>query len=199
MGYFTLSFLLFISLLCSSCSKPSSVVADVGRVLSDKSSVSSDIAIQPDVCGVWLMRDKSNNNSPQSIVCFYKNKSDGLFYGKMIAIFDDNSPKIIDTIQKPIERSKGIEGAPFLCGLDFLFRFAPSSNNRLLGHVIDPDNGSIFRCEVWYDQQKSSLVVRGELLIFGESMYLTRFDKKNLPFNFESANLNADLSFLKGR
>ena len=124
---------------------------------------------QTDIGGKWFVPDDDNPAQPQSIVLFYK-KPDGTFAAKMVAIYHDG--KIDDTEAAPKERAKKIDGNPFLCGLDFIWGLALDADSaRYAGKVIDPDSGKTYKCEVWFDTQKQTLVVRGELLIFGVNQY----------------------------
>ena len=146
-----------------------------------------------DILGFWTIPDKDKNNAPESVVYFYVSKDDGRVYCKMIAIYDGD--KIVDTLEKPVERAKGISGSPFLCGLDFIFGLEKNGPNRYSGHVVNPDDGSIYRCHVWVDTSSGRLVVRGELLVFGVNEYWDAFDKKDLPFKFNAENLTPNTPF----
>lgn len=124
---------------------------------------------QTDIGGKWFVPDDDNPAQPQSIVLFYK-KPDETFAAKMVAIYHDG--KIDDTEAAPKERAKKIDGNPFLCGLDFIWGLALDADSaRYAGKVVDPDSGKTYKCEVWFDTQKQTLVVRGELLIFGVNQY----------------------------
>ncbi len=124
---------------------------------------------QADIGGKWYVPDDNNQAQPQSIVLFYK-KPDNTFAAKMVAIYHDG--KIDDTEAAPKERAKKIDGNPFLCGLDFIWGLALDANSaRYSGRVIDPDSGKTYKCEVWFDTKRQTLVVRGELLIFGVNQY----------------------------
>ena len=150
-----------------------------------------------DILGCWLIVDRENGNAPESVVYFYTNPGDGLVYCKMLTIFDDQS-KMSDTLYKPLERAKGIKGSPYLCGMDFIFGLA-KGRQSYSGHVINPDTGSVYRCEVWFDMEKKLLVVRGELLIFGKNEYWEAFDEKKLPFDISKVTLAPNTPFARGR
>ena len=133
------------------------------------------------VDGVWLMFDRSNKNEPESVVAVYERGGKRFF--RMLAIYHNG--KIDDTIEKPVERAKGIAGNPPLCGMDFVWDLTPAADGKLAGRVINPDDGRVYKCKVWYEASKGRLVLRGELLIFGESEYLAPFDETRLPFKID--------------
>lgn len=130
-----------------------------------------------DVEGFWLIQDTDNGNKPESIVYVYQ--YGGAYYCKMVAIYDENTGKIDDTIAKPKERADGISGKPFLCGLDFIWGLKPSGG-RLSGSVIDPSSGSIYDCYVWYSKSVGKLAVRGEWFIFGQTQYWVKIAEKDI-------------------
>lgn len=133
-----------------------------------------------DIDGFWLVPDDDNGDKIQSAVVVYEYK--GQRYCKMLTIYDEDTEKLTETIKKPIERAQGIQGNPYLCGLDFIWGLKYDENSkRYKGHVVDPDSGNVYRCKVWYDSDKKMLVVRGELFVFGENEYWPPADTKFLP------------------
>ncbi len=142
------------------------------------------------VDGCWLLRDKKGE--PETVVgVFDKN---GVCAVKMLAIYHNG--KIDDTIQKPIERAKGIKGNPPLCGLDFAWNLK-ESKGKYVGSVVNPDDGKIYSCKLWFDTKKSRLVLRGELFVFGENEYLEQFDISKLPFKISISELKSNPPFVK--
>lgn len=142
------------------------------------------------VDGVWLMLDKDANNEPESVIVVYERG--GLRFAKMVAIYHNG--KIDDTIEKPLERAKGLAGNPPLCGLDFVWNLKLSDGGKYVGKVVNPDDGGVYRCKLWVDVASQKLVLRGELFIFGESEYLVPFDAAKLPFKLDISKLSTVLS-----
>lgn len=138
------------------------------------------------VDGVWLMLDKDANNEPESVIVVYE--SGGMRFAKMVAIYHNG--KIDDTIEKPLERAKGLAGNPPLCGLDFVWNLKPSDGGKYVGKVVNPDDGGVYRCKLWVDVSSQRLVLRGELFVFGESEYLVPFDAAKLPFKIDISKLS---------
>ncbi len=127
-----------------------------------------------DIEGYWQVVD---GGKPQSIVFVYEHG--GFFYMRMIAIYEDG--KVRETIADPKEASKGIDGAPKICGLDFIWNLRPEGEKFVDGKVIDPDDGKVFDCEAWYDSKKNALIMRGKLLIFHEDEHWPRLEPKDVP------------------
>jgi len=129
--------------------------------------------------GFWLIRD--SDGAPDSVVAVYEKNGAGYF--RMVAIFHNG--KIDDTIFRPLERSKGIAASPYLCSFDFVWNLKIQSDGKYSGRVVDPDDGSVYRCEVWVNGKNKKLVLRGEVLIFGESEEFEAYDAKKLPFKID--------------
>ncbi len=127
--------------------------------------------------GFWQITD--NRGTPQSIAVVYGH--DGLFFCRMIAIYDDKTGKLSETAENATERAKGIKGKPLLVGLDFIWNLKPGNGRHYRGTVINPDDGHTYVCKVWYDEQRKKLAVRGELLLFGQNQYWPPVDPQNLP------------------
>lgn len=138
------------------------------------------------VDGVWLMLDKDADNEPESVIVVYERG--GLRFAKMVAIYHNG--KIDDTIEKPLERAKGLAGNPPICGLDFVWNLKPSDGGKYVGKVVNPDDGGVYRCKLWVDVPSQRLVLRGELFVFGESEYLVPFDAAKLPFKLDISKLS---------
>lgn len=127
--------------------------------------------------GYWQIVEDKN---PEAIALVYQ--QDGVHYIRMVALYDDAGKKITETIADPQEKAKGLSGNPYLCGLDFIWGLKPESNGkRFKGTVTDPDSGSSYTCEVWFDEHKKQLVVRGELLVFGENQYWPPIKEEDVP------------------
>lgn len=131
------------------------------------------------VAGYWIIPDE-NTKKPESVAYFYE--SGGAYYARMVLLFDDKSGEVSETISAPKEIAQGLKDRPKLLGLDFIFGLkADKSKSRLKGKVVNPDDGMVFDCEVWFDDKKNCLVVRGELFIFGKNNYWMRIAASEIP------------------
>lgn len=168
----------------------SAVLASLACMLAASCSKSDGSAFPPvpvvekaDIDGLWLMYD---GDEPETVVAVYPRG--GKRYAKMVAIYHDS--KMDDTIEKPIERAKGLDGKPPLCGLDFVWDLIPSSDGKFVGKVVNPDDGGVYRCKLWLDADSKKLVLRGELFVFGANEYLVPFEQSKLPFKLDIAKLS---------
>jgi hypothetical protein len=178
-----------LSILMSACGKSDGAGRGSQHMPQIEISKSSDALADSKIDGVWLLLDRGNNYAPESVVVVY-NKN-GRRYMKMVAIY--HGDKIDDTMEKPLEKAKGIDGNPPLCGMDFVWDLVPADGGKYVGHVVDPDSGSVYKCKVWYDESKKKLVMRGELLIFGENEYLVPFDINKLPFKIDISKFSPNI------
>ncbi len=137
-----------------------------------------------DIEGFWKTMDK-NTGKPRCIVALYPYQ--GMYYGRIIATFDENG-KMADTIYKPQKRAPGVWGNPYYCGLDLLWNLQ-NNGNRYKGKIIDPEEGKIYRAEVW--TQNGNLIVRGELLFFGRSEVWLPMKASEFPKDFKKPDLNS--------
>lgn len=144
--------------------------------------------------GYWQIVEKT---APEAIAFVYQ--KDGVHYVRMVALYDDAGKEITETIADPQEKAKGLSGNPYLCGLDFIWGLKPESDGkRFKGSVTDPDSGSSYTCEVWFDEHKKQLVVRGEVLVFGENQYWPSIKEEDVPkearLDVETIELNVPKS-----
>ena len=118
------------------------------------------------ITGYWTIPDP-DTKKPDAIVIGYK--KDGVYYYRMVAVYDD-SGRLTDTIANCTQRAKGITGNPKMCDFDMIWGLKFDGKKYSNGHIIDPDSGKIYNCQVWYNEATQNLIVRGELWIFGENM-----------------------------
>lgn len=131
------------------------------------------------VKGYWIIPDE-NTNKPESVAFFYERG--GLYFARMVLLYDDKSGEVCETVSSPREIAKGLGPDTKLLGLDFIFNLKPDSKSgRLKGKVVNPDSGNVFDCEVWFDSKRNALVVRGEVLIFGKNNYWKRIPADKIP------------------
>lgn len=131
------------------------------------------------VKGYWVIPDE-NTNKPESVAFFYERG--GLYFARMVLLYDDAGVEVCETVSNPREIAKGLGPGVKLLGLDFIFNLKPDSKSgRLKGKVVNPDSGKVFDCEVWFDSKRNALVVRGEILIFGKNNYWKKIQADKIP------------------
>jgi uncharacterized protein (DUF2147 family) len=128
-----------------------------------------------DIQGYWKTIDE-DTGKPECMVAVYEYK--GLYYGRMIATFDDNG-KVADTLETPKSRAPGIVGKPYYCGLDFIYSLK-AGTSKYKGKIVDPRKGNVYNAELWIDG--SNLIVRGKWGPFGKSQtWLPVFESQFPP------------------
>lgn len=143
-----------------------------------------------DITGLWKSRD-GKSDEPRSLVAIYK--YEGKYYGRMIAIYDDEG-KFKDTILEQREKAEGIAGNPPYCGMDFVYDVRPAANNRYKGKIIDPEKGNIYNVELW--TRGEDLIVRGKLWIFGKNITWSKASEEDLPPGFQMSETERFVSVI---
>lgn len=138
-----------------------------------------------DITGLWKSRDQ-NSDKPRSLVAIYKYQ--GKYYGRMIATYDEQG-KIKDTIHEKKEKATGVVGHPPYCGMDFIYNVVSEGNNKYKGKIIDPQKGKVYDAEFWI--KGKTLIVRGELWIFGKNIPWQRAFQKDLPKGFSMSEIKS--------
>ncbi len=117
-------------------------------------------SIGQSIVGKWKTID-DNSNKPRSIVEIYE--SDGKYYGKVLKTFpkpgEDPDP-ICDECE---DHRKGQK----IIGMEIISDLKFDEKNKIFskGEILDPENGNIYDCRLWIDED-GSLRVRGYLLFF---------------------------------
>lgn len=105
--------------------------------------------------GIWKTVD-DNSGEERSRVEIYQ--QDGKFYGKIIALLDEDS--------NPDDRCtecKGDKKNQLLIGLVVIEELEPYKDYWKSGSIMDPENGNTYRCSVWFENGRpDELKVRGK-------------------------------------
>ncbi len=120
------------------------------------------------IFGYWQI-DFDNTKKAQTALLVYEYK--GLVYGKVVAIYNKEGD-ITDTPALGINKANGVEDSPTLCGLDIIWGLKKDGEKYTQGTVINPDTGNTYKASLWLDKETQQLVLRGELLFFGQDTYL---------------------------
>ena len=111
-----------------------------------------------DVTGYWKTIDDKSGDT-KSIVHIYEN-TDGKLYGKIIQIFpkpgDPPDPVCTECPEDDERHGQKIKG------MIILKNMKRDGNVCSGGEILDPENGSTYRCKIWTDGA-GKLKVRGYL------------------------------------
>lgn len=116
--------------------------------------------------GRWKTID-DKTGKPKAIVQIYEEK--GKLYGKIEATLDPNAKKICDKC-KDERKGQPIVGMVIVRGLTL------RGDEYSGGDILDPDNGSVYRCKVHVQERGRQLSVRGFIgfSLLGRSQTWTR-------------------------
>lgn len=143
------------------------------------------VLVADDMTGFWQTMNKETGQ-PSSVVAVYRYKEE--YYGKIIATFNDDGT-LYETLEHPISRAAGIEGKPYLCGLDIVWNASPNARGgKASGYVVDPRNGKVYDADIW--RKGNNLILRGKVFIFGRNVTWPAFPEQNFSTNFKKPDLS---------
>ncbi|MBP2832094.1 DUF2147 domain-containing protein [Aquimarina sp. U1-2] len=115
--------------------------------------VSGAANAQQAIFGKWKTID-DNTGEPRSIVEIYK--ADNKIYGKIKRILKESDRDKVCIECKGDNYNKPIEGMVIIRDLQ------KDGNEYEDGTILDPENGKVYRCKLWVDEEnKNILNVRG--------------------------------------
>jgi len=116
--------------------------------------------------GRWKTID-DKTGKPKAIVRIYE--ENGLLYGRIEATLQPDAKKICDKCQDQ-RKNQPIIGMVILRGLK------PHDAEYSGGDILDPDNGSVYRCRLRLEDRGAKLSVRGYIgfSLLGRSQTWTR-------------------------
>jgi uncharacterized protein (DUF2147 family) len=136
-----------------------------------------------EITGLWkILNDE--NQLPRTIVAIYE--SGGKRYGRIIATYDKQGV-MDDTIDNPHDRAPGLVGDPFYCGLDLIWNLE-DNGDTYKGKICDPRKGKTYVAELWI--KGNTLVVRGELFIFGKNQHWPQATAADFPKDFKMPDVS---------
>jgi uncharacterized protein (DUF2147 family) len=127
----------------------------------------ADSAATP--AGRWRTFDDKTPGKPKSIILLYEEK--GLLFGRVETLVDPDAVKICD---KCSDERKG----QAVTGMVVVRRMKKGGDEYTGGDILDPKNGSVYRCKMRLVDQGRKLSVRGYLgfSLFGRSQTWIRDD-----------------------
>ena len=121
--------------------------------------------------GRWRTFDDKIAGKAKAIIVLYEEK--GLLFGRVETLVDPDAVKICDKCSD--ER----KGRP-VTGMVVVRRMKKDGDEYTGGDILDPKNGSVYRCKMRLVDQGRKLTVRGYLgfSLFGRSQTWTRDDSE---------------------
>ena len=121
--------------------------------------------------GRWRTFDDKTPGKPKSIILLYEEK--GLLFGRVETLVDPDAVKICDKCSD--ER----KGRP-VTGMVVVRRMKKDGDEYTGGDILDPKNGSVYRCKMRLMDQGRKLSVRGYLgfSLFGRTQTWIRDDSE---------------------
>ena len=114
--------------------------------------VASTTFAQTPVVGQWKTVD-DNSGEVKAIVELFESK--GTLNGKILRIFDKEHPDpVCEACPLDDDRYK-----KKIVGMEIIRGLMPDEDGYSGGHILDPENGRIYRCRVWIED--GNLMVRG--------------------------------------
>jgi uncharacterized protein (DUF2147 family) len=129
----------------------------------------ADFAATP--AGRWRTFDDKTPGKAKSIILLYEEK--GLLFGRVETLVDPDAVKICD---KCSDERKG----QAVTGMVVVRRMKKDGEEYTGGDILDPKNGSVYRCKMRLVDQGRKLSVRGYLgfSLFGRSQTWIRDDSE---------------------
>ena len=112
------------------------------------------------IVGKWKTID-DNTNKPRSVVEIYENE--GKYYGKVLKTYPKPGEDPDPICYECEDHRKGQK----IIGMEIISDLKFDEKNEIFhkGEILDPENGNIYDCRLWLDDD-GSLKVRGYLLFF---------------------------------
>ena len=118
----------------------------------------SAIVFSQDVAGYWKTIN-DDGVTVESIVHIYT-ENDGSYYGKVVKMFlspdEDQDPVCSECDEDDSRYRQKVNGMVIMTSLE------KKGSTYSSGEILDPNNGSTYRCKIWLDGQEK-LKVRGYL------------------------------------
>ena len=137
-------------------------------------------AAEKDVLGLWkIINDKTGK--ARSIVCIYEYEEK--LYGRIIITLDD-SEQPYDTIDKPEAKAEKLPEQPYYSGLDIIWDLTWKKDKWEDGKILDAEDGKVYNAEIWYNEKKNQLVIKGKVGPFSGFQYWIPAAGSDIPAGF---------------
>lgn len=117
-------------------------------------------AFSQSIVGTWKTID-DESGKPRSIVEIYENE--GKYFGRIIKLFRE-----VGEDPDPVcEECDGYRKDQKIIGMEIItdMKFNKNNDEYHKGEIMDPENGNVYDCKLWVDDD-GKLKVRGYLLFF---------------------------------
>ena len=131
--------------------------------------LSSSLVKAQDVIGKWKTIDDETGEA-KSVVEIYK--KDGKYFGQIVKLFrskNENPDPICDKCPENDERFK-----QKIIGMEIIRGLQKSGNEYTGGTVLKPDEGKIYKCKIWVEDDK--LMIRGYWGLFYRTQEWLKYD-----------------------
>ena len=117
--------------------------------------------------GLWQTTD-DRTGKPKGIVQIYQ--KNGVYFGRVESSIDPTLAKEVCTLCRDDRRNKPV------VGMVVMRNMRKNGGEYDGGDILDPDNGTVYRCRFWLEDQGKKLLVRGFIgfAIFGRSQTWVR-------------------------
>jgi uncharacterized protein (DUF2147 family) len=117
--------------------------------------------------GLWRTTD-DKTGKPKGIVRIYR--ENGAFFGRVESSIDPAKAKEVCDLCKDERRNKPV------VGMVVLRNMRKNGDQYTGGDILDPDNGTVYRCKFWMQDQGRTLILRGFIgfSLFGRSQTWVR-------------------------
>ena len=148
-------------------------------------AVLAALAGAQEITGYWKTIDDVTGEVKS--ICGVYEKS-GKVYGRILVIFEEGA--YLEDYRRPAKVAEEVPGAPFYCGLDFIWDMEPKGSSYKKGSIMDPENGKVYACEIW--REGSNLMVRGKIGPFGRNQTWVPVDgSEGLPSDLTLPSLSS--------
>ncbi|MDR0803958.1 MAG: DUF2147 domain-containing protein [Rickettsiales bacterium] len=123
---------------------------------------------------------------PKSIVRLYECGEN--LCGRIVALYDLESGKVSETLNKPERVADKVDGAPKMAGLDIIWnmKWDADDNEYSGGKIMDPKKGSVYSSVIWADKNDADkLNVRGKIGPFGRTQIWNVMNAAELPSDLQ--------------
>ena len=109
--------------------------------------------------GKWKTVDDNTGKERSYVSIFEK---DGKLFGKIVALFPEEGREADPVCKECTDHRKGQK----IVGLQMLENLEKDGNEWSGGEILDPENGKIYRCKIWLENNGKELKVRGYIAFF---------------------------------
>lgn len=134
-------------------------------------------------------------HKPKSIVALYecKNEDKAKLCGRIIALYDLETGKISETLNKPVRIADKVKGSPKMAGLDIIWNMEWDEDDTEYsgGKIMDPKKGSVYSSVIWQEENEpTKLRVRGKIGPFGRTQTWNVMKKSDLPKDLQKLDIS---------